>query len=209
MPAPIPAHVALRTELRKSIEDALSIAERLEKVIAIKPRANSGGFHGKVDHSQPPWNAPVANAIMDLHAQSRDAEGCLRIALKLPKRPRGGSSDNTRVALENVLRLSEGADDASVRENIRWLKGWRRRALIALEVTEAPRKLPRLKGEPERRCPFCKQRTLRMLPLKGVIWCLDKECTDNQDRRPEAQLKYSEIMKDLVLVWQDNLVGLP
>jgi len=210
MPAVIPAHVALRSRLRKSVEDAVALNERLEQLIAVRTRDHSGGgFHGKVDHSSPPWNNTVAGVIMDLHARSRDAEACLRIALKLPRRVRGGSSANTRKALDSLLRLSEGADDHSVQENIRWLDGWCRKALIALEVTEAPRRLPRVEGQKEPPCPWCKNHTLRMLPLKGIIKCSNPECTDDQERRPVARLQYSELVKDLVLVWQDKIVGLP
>src|SRR5271166_2316082 len=157
MPAAIPVHIALRSRLKDSVNHALALNERLEKVIAVKSRTSSGGFHGKIDFSQPPWSAGVAHAIMDLHAQSRDMEACLRISLRLPKRERGGSGNNTRIALENVVRLSEGADDHIVKANTRWLEGWERRALIALNVTEAPRRLPRREGFPEPKCPFCEK----------------------------------------------------
>ena len=209
MPAVIPVHVALRSKLKDSVNHALTLNERLELVIAVKSSNPGSGFHGKIDFSQPPWCASVAHAIMDLHAQSRDAEACLRIALRLPKRQRGGSSHNTRVALENVVRLSTAASDDSVKGNTRWLDGWNRKASIALNETETPRRLPRVEGKPEPPCPFCKNRTLRMLPLKGMIKCINPECKDDKDRSPKAELKYSEFTKDLQLTWQDNVVGLP
>src|SRR5216684_1843952 len=99
MPAVIPVHIALRAKLKDSVNHALTLNDRLEAVIAVTSSDASGGFHGKIDFSRPPWCAAVANAIMDLHAQSRDAEACLRISLKLPKRERGGSGNNTRIAL--------------------------------------------------------------------------------------------------------------
>lgn len=209
MPAVIPVHVALRSRLKDSVSHALSLNDRLEKVIAVKSRDASGGFHGKIDFSSPPWCAAVANVIMDLHAQSRDTEACLRISLKLPKRPRGGSSSNTRIALENLVKLSEGADDDAVRKNIRWLESWSRRAGIALSETEMPRRLPRIEGRKEPPCPFCKCRTLRMLPLEGIIRCMDKDCKDEEGRRPLAYLKYSRFTKQMELIWQDNIVGIP
>ena len=132
-------------------------------------QSNPGsGFHGKIDFSQPPWCASVAHAIMDLHAQSRDAEACLRIALRLPKRQRAGSSHNTRVALESVVRLSTARGDDSVKGN----------APVARRVEQEsqhrpgmrprpPEGSPGVEGVPEPPCPFCKNRTLRMLPSKG------------------------------------------
>ena len=210
MPPVIPAHVALRSRLKDSAEHAWKLNERLECVIAVKSQTGQGGgFHGKIDHSQPPWCAAVANVIMDLHARSRDAEACLRISLKLPARERGGSAANTRVALENVVRLSQGASDALVISNTKWLESWSRKARIALGEAEIPRRLPRIEGQKEPPCPFCKNHTLRMLPLEGVIKCLDKDCKDEEGRKPLAYLKYSGFTKQLELIWQDNIVGIP
>src|SRR5271154_3369208 len=180
MPAVIPVHVALRSRLKDSVNHAIVLNDRLECVIAVKSQNPSGGFHGKIDFSQPPWCAAVANAVMDLHAGSRDAEACLRIALKLPKRPRGGSSGNTRIALENVVRLSQGASDSYVKSNPRWLDGWSRKASRALNETETPRRLPRVEGQKEPVCPWCKNHTLRMLPLYGIIKCMNPECKDEE-----------------------------
>ena len=207
MPAVIPVHTALRSRLKDSVSHAIILNDRLELVIAVKSRNNSGGFHGKIDFSQPPWYAAVAHAIMDLHAQSRDMEACLRISLRLPARPRGGSDNNTRIALESVLRLSEGADDGSVKANTRSLDSWSRKASIALNETEVPRRLPRLEGQPEPPCPWCKNHTLRMLPLYGTIKCMNPECKDEEARKPVAKLEYFE--HEFVLRWQDGIMGLP
>jgi len=209
MPAVIPVHAELRSRLKTSVQRALTLNERLEGIIAERSRQPSGGFHGKIDFSQAPWNASAANAIMDLHAEARDAEGRLRAILKLPYRERGGSDDNTRRALEAVLRLSQAADDFSVRSNTRWLDAWCRRAAITLGETEAPRRLPRVEGHDEPGCPWCGNHTLRMFPLEGLIKCVNPDCRDEEKRRPVAQLVYSEYARDLVLLWMDNVVGLP
>jgi hypothetical protein len=208
VPAVIPAHIALRSRLRDSAARAVSLNERLEVLITVKQRA-PGGFHGKIDHSQPPWSAPAANAIMDLHAQSREMEAWLRLSQGLPLRPRGGSGENTRRALEAVVRLSEAAPDAAVRDHSRWLDGWARRALIAMGLTEMPRRLPVTPGCPEPACPFCGHHTLRALPLKGKIFCIDPGCADADGRRPEARMEFSRVTGDCELIWQDRVVGLP
>lgn len=209
MPATIPVHVAIRESLKDSVQHAIALDIRLELLIAERPSRPSGNFHGKIDFSSPPWHAPVAHCHFDLHALSRKLERDLRAELNLPRRYRGGSSSNTPKALHAVHRLAQGADDFMVRLSAKELEKWSRRASIALEITEPPKKLPRLPKEPERLCPFCKNRTLRIISLEGKIYCVNPACKDNEGRKPEARLEYSAIVNDLVLVWQDNAVGLP
>ncbi len=210
MPAVTPAHVAIRTELRSSVSHSLDLNAQLEVVIAVKVK-QPGTFHGKVDFSQPPWHAPVANAIMDLHAMAREMEAWLRLSQGLPKRRRGDSSKNTGVALENVIRLSEAAADATVRGHTRELNGWGRRASIALGQAEVPKRLPRQPGEPEHKCPWCKNHTLRMYPM-GLrkdehIRCINPGCKDEEGRKPTAQLEYFQ--DEWVLRWMDGVLGTP
>jgi hypothetical protein len=209
MPAVIPVHVAIRETLKDSVGHAITLDSRLELLIAERPSRPSGNFHGKIDFSSPPWHAPVAHCHFDLHALSRKLERDLRSELNLPRRYRGGSSSNTPKALHAVNRLAQGADDFIVRLSTKELEKWSRRASIALELTEAPKKLPRLPKEPERPCPWCKNRTLRILPLKGEIYCVNPACKDEEGRKPKASLEYSSIANDLVLIWQDNLIGTP
>lgn len=208
MPPVIPAHRALRDKLRESADDVLKLNARLESVVALKSR-QPGTFHGKVDHSQPPWAAPIANAIMDLHALAREMEAWLRLSQGLPGRMRGGSGENTCRALQGVLRLSEAAQDATVKGHTRELDGWHRRGRIALGETEKPARLPRVKGEPVRTCPWCGRDTLRMLPLKGAIRCIALDCKDDDGSRPLGELAFSPVVADWIVVWQNGWVGLP
>lgn len=208
MPPVIPAHRALRDALRESVVSSLRTNVILESVIHVKIR-QPGTFHGKVDHSQPPWQAAVANAILDLHALAREMEAWLRLSQGLPPRERGGSSENTRKALENVVRLSEVAEDGTVRGHTRELRGWERQADIALGKTETASRLPRAKGEPIRVCPWCERDTLRMLPMLGVISCIDKACEDENGERPKGRMTYSDIVAGWVVVWQNGGTGLP
>lgn len=208
MPSVIPAHRAIRDKLRSSVNDSLTLNGQLESLIAVKVK-QPGTFHGKVDFSQPPWHAPVANAIMDLHAIARELEAWLRLSQGLPRRDRGGSTGNTRRALENVVRLSEAAEDGTVRSHTRELDSWHRRGRIALGVTEMPSRLPRAKGEAVRLCPWCKRDTLRMLALRGIISCVDRDCKDDQGSRPKGEMTFSAIVGDWIVVWQDGVAGLP
>lgn len=178
-------------------------------IIAVKSRQPSGNFHGKVDHSQPPWNASAANVILDLHALTRKMESELRAELGLPRRIRGGSDANTAQALDAVLRLAESADDWLVRVYSRELDRWAKRARVTLDETEFPRRLPRQPGHPEPVCPFCHAHTLRSLPAAGDIFCINPACKDENKKRPRARMEYSKVAGDWVMVWQDDVVGLP
>lgn len=202
-----PAHRAIRDELRQSVRDALGLNVLLECIVHLKQK-QQGTFHGKVDHSQPPWQASVANAVLDLHALSREMEAWLRLSQGLPRRERGGSSENTRKALENVVRLSEAAEDGTVKGHSRQLDRWSRGAEVALGKAEHPSKLPRTKGEQPRLCPWCERDTLKMLPQRGLIMCTGKDCRDENDERPRGVMTLSPIA-DWVVVWQNNWVGLP
>lgn len=211
MPPVIPDHRALRDALRESVVSSLRTNAVLESVIHVKVR-QPGTFHGKVDHSQPPWQASVANVVMDLHALSREMEAWLRLSQGLPRRDRGGSSENTRRALENVIRLSEVAEDGTVRGHTRELNSWERRADTVLGNREMPRKLPRQPGEPERVCPFCSKHTLRILPFQlnptgEHVKCTNVTCFDDQGIRPFARLEFFQ--GEWVLRWQDGIIGIP
>lgn len=207
MPKTIPKHVLLRTTLRDEAREAFLFAQRLESILAVKSRGSSEVFHGKVDHSQPPWNAPAAGLIMELHAWVRWTEKLWRRSLGLPARTRGGSHANTWKALEGLWKLSEAVSDDLVVEDTRWLTGWCRRASIVLGETESLKRLPRLPGEREAKCPWCKKNSLRQMALDGVIFCIDVKCKDEEDRRPRAQLEY--FRGDMVLRWQDGVIGAP
>jgi hypothetical protein len=204
MPAVIAAHIEIREALRDSAERAIALNERLERLIAVRSSQPSGGFHGKIDFSQPPWNASVANAVMDLHAQARKTERVLRHELGLPRRARGNSSANTVLALRSVVRLCEKAEDHVVRLTTRELEKWSRRALMALGEAEVPKRLPRHPGQPEPLCPLCNGSTLRMLALKGTIRCISPSCKDENGKRLTARMEYSTLAADWVLVWSDQ-----
>lgn len=209
MPAEIPVHTAIRVDLKDSVQHAVKLDVRLEALIPCRPWRPSGNFHGKIDFSQPPWYAPIANSHLDLHAISRKLERELRIELGLPQRHRGGSGVNTRKALEAACRLAESADDFIVRLSTKELEKWSRRASIALEDTEIPRRLPRAPGMPEPKCPFCENHTLRSKPLDGEIYCVNPKCKDENGKKPKAVMEYSKIAADWVMVWQDGISGVP
>jgi hypothetical protein len=206
MPATIPPNIMLRREFAVVVGEAHGLNELLERIIAIKSWTPSGGeFHGKVSHSPPPWNSNAANAIFDLHAWSRQTEAQMRILLDLPMRYRGGSSTNTKAALDSLVRLSEAANDRTVKDNRVWLNGWCKKSEIILGKEEAAKRLPREQGQPEPACPWCKQTTLRSYAVRGEVFCIDPTCRDEEGRRPHAMLEY--LHGDLGLRWQDGIMS--
>jgi hypothetical protein len=204
MPAIIPPHVLLRSEFRDTVSECLGLNEVLERIITIKSWQPAGGdFHGKISHSPPPWNSSAANAILDLHSWSRQAEVTVRRDLGLPVRVRGGSSANTGCALGSLTRLSEALADAQVNYCKTWLGGWCRKAEVILGTQEAAKRLPRELGQSEPDCPWCKRKTLRQLSLEGQIFCCDPTCHDDDGNRPKARLEY--FRGELTLLWQDGV----
>ncbi len=207
MPAVIPAHIAIRSRLAESVTLALELSERLESLIAVKTRHPSGSFHGKVDHSQPPWNASVAYAITGLHSLARKMEREIRVEVDLDPRARGGSDANTREALKAVIAQCERADDFIVRLYTRELDKWWRHAKIALDEIEIPKRLPRSPGKPEPSCPWCKNHTLRVKILENEIYCVDPSCPGKADgKRPRAFMDYSAVVGDWVVRWDDGVI---
>lgn len=145
--------------------------------------------------------------LLDLHAWSREAEALACLRACLPRRDRGGSTGNTRKALERLTGLCEAAGDEEVGDCVDWLNGWCRKAEIVLGERESVHRLPRLAGERESVCPWCGKDTLRQLAQQGVIFCCDVSCTDEEGRRPRAQL---EMFKgEFVLRWMDGILGTP
>lgn len=207
MPKTIPRSTAIRDDLRTEIRETFLYAQRLENIIGVKSRGSSEVFHGKVDFSQPPWNASAANTILELHAWSRDTEGVWRLRAGLSARYRGGSDRNTAKALEALTRLSEAVDDGAVLDARKWLSSWCKRASIALGESESAKRLPRMAGKPGPACPWCKRDTLREMALAGVIFCIDPKCADEEGRRPKAYLECFQ--NEWVLRWQDNIIGAP
>lgn len=207
MPAALCADTDLRADLADAVALALKLTAKLEKLTATRSRAGGEGFHGKTSHSPAPWNAEVANAVMDLHALARDLERQLLAERGLPQRARGGSAENTREALEALPGLASHADDWSVRFVARKLGGWNRRAKTVMGETEMPRRLPQAPGAAAPRCPWCKRDSLREEPLKGRVFCLDVTCHDEDGRRPEAFLEL--FRGEFVLRWMDGVIGVP
>lgn len=206
----MPDQRVLRDRLKIAIDTTLVIYGRLNLIKAEKSTViGDGSSHGKIDHSQPPWNAPVVNLMLDLHAWSRETEAMLRRVLTMTSRYRGGSDENTSWAITSLGALAESLEDPRVAELVAWLESWTGRSQIVLGERDSPRRLPRKPSEPEPFCPYCECHTLRFWASRGVVRCVNPACRDEAERRPAAVMEYSIIAMDWVLAWKDGTVGLP
>jgi len=204
----ISAEAALRVEFRNLTEEVVHISGRLLAVITHKNPGAAAKRSGRLAHGQPPWNAAVAHAWLELHALARDTEKTFRMAAQLPVRQRGGSDANTRIALEACTRIAERVDDGRIVDALRALTKWCNCAKMVLGELERPTRLPRAPGSREPRCPWCHKLTLRSWTQAGMVRCIDPECTDVQGRRPYARMEWSEFAHDWVLAWHDGSIGL-
>lgn len=200
-----------RTQLRKLTVLAAGLSVQLESIILHKPSSEGKASFSRISHSQPPWNAAAANAILQLSQLSRSTEAQFRALAGQKTRARGSSDKNTILALQSIAGFTEAVGDYAISRALRDLDTWVRRARTVLGELELPQRLPRLPGEPEPACPFCKRKSLRMFPLRGYITCVLplSLCHDGQWRKPRAQLEYSGFTKQFELIWQDNVVGFP
>lgn len=197
----------LRKGFRAACSSAESLSILLSQVTGLR-EGTSGGRTGRLDHSQPPWAAPAALALLDLHAWVRRKEAEWKQEASLPVRRRGGSDANTLAALKSLSGLSTIVSDASVLSSLRELSRWERHARVVLGELELPRRLPRSYGAGEPACPFCHIRALRMHPLQGMVRCVNPECRDADGRRPVARMEWSGFTGQLELIWQDGGTGL-
>jgi hypothetical protein len=198
-----------RHRLIEVAAESFKASNQLHSVIALKLRQADNQLQGKISHSPPPWNSAAAFAFLELHQLSRELEMRFQLHAKFPVRDRGGSDENTRLALWSLTKLSEKVTDAAVLDAVIQLDKWLSKAKTVLGELEFPQRLPRLPGKQEPNCPFCKHRTLRMFPLRGFIICVTPKCEDDKGRKPRAVMKYSNFTCNWELIWQDNVVGIP
>lgn len=195
------------------LQQAVDTAQRLHAILEdliTKPGSSRNGEnrHATVSHSTPPWHAQAAYLIMDLTTLVRDVEIQVRMAIDGPHRPRGGSDHNTQLALRGIPDLAFGVDEETVRLQLRRLEAWCQRARETLGEVEPLHHLPRLMGEEEPRCPWCRRQSLRQQSQAGLVRCVNPSCRDEDGARPMARVEMGRYSAEPILVWQDQTVGL-
>lgn len=159
--------------------------------------------------SSPSWNAQVAYLIFDLRPLVRSCESRLRFTgTNTVQRPRGGSDENTYLALEALPDLALSAGSGAANEALRDLEAWHHRARLALGEVEPMRRVPRQPGAQEPRCPWCEHLTLRCQVHAGLVKCVNPECLDDTGRQPQGWLEIGRTSGEPMLVWRDGTSGL-
>lgn len=171
------------------------------------PTSPTGHTRHKVTGSPPPWNAEAAAAYLTIHHGARDLEADLRYAVTgHTGAPRGGSDENTRVALSMVQRFAWAAPDGMGEQAARTVAGWvtAARQTRDIDLTERPAPLPRVPGQLPPPCDYCGALSLRMSTRTGVVFCISPTCTDAEGRRPLARIETGRYTGAPSLVWQDG-----
>jgi hypothetical protein len=167
--------------------------------------AKTGGGH-RTD-APAPWHATAAPALLDIDAAARRLERELhQEVFGTPAARRGGSYANTRAALEQLTRLAYAVPDSSARRAAREVSGWIRHARWTIGEDERPQPIPRAPGKDPVICPYCDTYALRVVPRDSRIWCINGECTDRDEHRPNGTLGYDDETGEGKIMWADGRV---
>lgn len=199
----------LRVKLGDTVTRAWGLNGQLE--LAIHHRdvlpGNPEGGRPTVVHASLPWNSRVAFLIMELHELARRLETELLTHVSDRDRERGGSSANTRVALDAVVNLAEATPDDQVLEALRQLDRWCTHAELALGLIDGLAHLPARQGEPEMRCPWCDYLTLRVKRVTATAHCVNPRCVygPSDRRRPCGRVETDILTGEIMIYWQGEL----
>lgn len=163
--------------------------------------------HHKVTGSPAPWHTEVAAVLFDIHEEARRLEASLRREVTGRLGPhRGGSTANTREALDAIVRLSEAVTADEVKKAARVAARWIASARQIRDIDQADRwePLPRLPGMLPPVCEWCSTFSLRMNKRTGEVRCVLGSCRDEDGQRPVARVVTGTYSGQSSLVWQDG-----
>lgn len=200
----------VRANLHEATRTSWRLSEHLESLVTERSTPAPGPSGGKrKPGSTPPWNKAAADLVFDLRSLARHLEEDLRYRVTGGYVARGFSDRNTQLSLKALADLSTTAQDADVAVVLVQLTGWVERARPVVGETEPLRRVPRIAGYVEPRCPWCGYCTLRCKLAAGFIFCINPSCTDDSGRRPLGVIEVSVTMSEVILRWQDNTYGIP
>jgi hypothetical protein len=146
--------------------------------------------------------------VLDVHIGARELEFNLRYQVAGTVWVRGGSEANTERCLQGLPSLAMGAPYDVQVTAARKLESWIYRARLILGETEPLSRLPRLPGEAEPACPYCRSKgTLRVRHASGVVTCLRPTCRDSDDKRPAGRIELGVFSGEPIVAWADGLTG--
>lgn len=202
--------VALNVRVVDDVAALSGLLERLEAELPEK-RKNPYGGHGSGKGGHPPltsWNTQAAMLLLEIHAGVRELETNLQYMISGSLRGRGGSDKNTGKSLANLPALCAGSDYASVMVACKQLERWVWRARMVLGDAEPFSRLPRLPGQGEPACPFCRSAgTLRVRHATGVVVCLRPTCKDGDGNRPQGRVEVGQYSAEPLIAWADGTTG--
>jgi len=204
--------VTLTTRMRDSSLTAQRLGACLDDLVTDPVQRREDTMrHSTRTGSSPSWNAQAAYLVLELRQLARGAELGLRLRVSGSTQTRGGSDRNTTLALQALPDLAAGitgdADEDWAWQAWHTLDRWCTRAQLALGEIEPQIRLPRLPGQEEARCPWCRCRTLRYQRQAGLVRCVNPGCEDETGQRPLAQVELGRLSGEPLLVWRDGGVG--
>jgi hypothetical protein len=200
----------VRANLLEATRTSWRLSEHLESIIAERTSPPPGPSGGKrKPGSTPPWNAAAAGLIFDLRSLVRHLEEDLRLRVTGGRIHRGASDRNTHLSLQALSALAVTAADSDVAVTLAQLTGWLERARPVVGETEPLRRVPRVPGCIEPRCPWCSYCTLRCKLAAGLLFCINPSCTDEAGRRPQGIIEVGMVLTEVFLRWQDSTYGIP
>lgn len=155
-----------------------------------------------------PWHREAAGAYWRIHFGARRLEHVMRRVTGLPKRPRGGSHDNTVAALRAVSALATTVPALILTRAADAVERWVTSARAIHDVDEAETwvPVPRVPGVLPPACPYCHNLSLRMARARGEVRCFTEGCTDAAGRPVRARMERGRLTGDGVLVFGDTTV---
>jgi hypothetical protein len=189
------------------LTDACGAAQRLHVVLEDliqhrDTRHDNMGRMATVVHASQPWNAQVAYLIFDLGKMVRALEGNLHLLISGTVPERGGSDENTQLALRALPSLALAVDEQTTRLVAGQIENWCVAARTVIGEVEPLSRLPRPPGGSEPRCPWCDRQSLRIQIQAGIVRCVNPVCLDDDGDRPRGR---ADVLDGVpFLLWQNG-----
>lgn len=155
-------------------------------------RPDTLGRSATTVHASAPWNSQAAYLIFDLAQLIRGLEANLHLMISGAAPRRGGSDENTQLALRALPALALGVDLEVANLVARRVENWCSSVRVVIGEIEPLSRLPREYGQSEPRCPWCERQSLRLQAQAGLVRCVNPVCFDSAGRRPTAYVQVGE-----------------
>jgi hypothetical protein len=157
-----------------------------------------GGTHQKISGSPAPWSGPAAGVLMAIHAGARELEADLFYRRFRQQRRRGGSDENTRLALAAIEDLASALPEPVQRDAAGRVESWvdAARRITAIGEADSWDVLPREPGQLPPPCPHCELFSLRFNRRTGIVRCTTRHCRNEDSSRHEWRLEELPRMED-------------